>query len=343
MQNEQMLRVMGSCGLTAALIAAASAVASLLLLGRKWRSPHQAMAAMGAVAGASAAAYLGCALLDVLPHWPPKEIEPRFLYLVLPAAIAIELAAAIPQVPRWIAWCLRVLLAATAGRVLLDKSRYLVDSDPDLPPWTTEHMLLILGGFAAALLAVWAALAFLMHRSQDRATPLAVAGVCAGSAATIMYSSYLTGGQIGLSLAISLAGAAMAFLVIPDPLNRSGLLGIGMVGLFSLLIMGRFFGKLTTTHALILFATPLLCWLPELPGVRRFWPWLRGVLRVALVLIPVALVTLHAQRTFDEDTKPPDRPDEPTSDDYRNFQPCVERRSSCRYTCSRTLRAIFGC
>ena len=150
MQNEQMLRVMGSCGLTAALIAAASAVASLLLLGRKWRSPHQAMAAMGAVAGASAAAYLGCALLDVLPHWPPKEIEPRFLYLVLPAAIAIELAAAIPQVPRWIAWCLRVLLAATAGRVLLDKSRYLVDSDPDLPPWTTEHMLLILGGFATA-------------------------------------------------------------------------------------------------------------------------------------------------------------------------------------------------
>jgi hypothetical protein len=319
MQNEQMLRVMASWGLTAAVIAAACAVASLLVFGRKWHSPHQAMAAMGGVAGAGAAAYLGCALLDVLPHWPPKEIEPRFLYLVLPAAIAIELVAAFPQIPRWTAWCLRVLFAATAGRVLLDNSRYLVDSDPDLPPWTTEQMLLVLGGFAAVLLAVWGALAFLMHRSQDRATPLAVAGVCAGSAVTIMLSSYLTGGQIGLPLAFSLAGAAAVFLVIPDPLIRSGLLGLGMVSLFSLLVMGRFFGKLTTPHAVILFAAPLLCWLPELPGARRFWPWLRGVLRVVMVLIPVGLVTLHAQRTFDEDTKPPDRPDEPTPEDYRNF------------------------
>jgi hypothetical protein len=321
MQNEQMLRVMASCGLTAAVIAAASAVGSFLLFGRKWRLPHQTMAAMGGIAGAGAAAYLGCDLLQVLPHWPPKEIEPRFLYLVLPAAIAIELVAAIPQVPRWTAWCFRLLLAVAAGRVLLDNSRYLVDSDPDLPPWTTAQTLLILGGFAAALLAVWAALAYLMHRSKDRATPLAVAGVCAGSAVTIMLSSYLTGGQIGLPLAFSLAGAAAVFLAIPDPQNRSGLIGIGMVGLFSLLIMGRFFGKLTTSHALILYATPLLCWLPELPGVRRFWPWLRGVLRVVLVLIPVALVTLHAQRTFEEDTKPPERPDKPTSDDYRNFQP----------------------
>jgi hypothetical protein len=85
--------------------------------------------------------------------------------------------------------------------------------------------------------------------------------------------------------------------------------------------MGRFFGKLTTLHALILFAAPLLCWLPELPGVRRLWPWLRGVLRVALVIIPVAVVAVQAKQAFDEDSKSNSSPDEPTQDDYMNFQP----------------------
>ena len=38
-----------------------------------------------------------------------------------------------------------------------------------------------------------------------------------------------------------------------------------MVGLFSLLVIGHFFGELTTAHAILLLFAPLLGWLPELP------------------------------------------------------------------------------
>lgn len=294
---------------------------ALLFLGRSWRAAHASITAIGGIVSVGAAVYVCCPMLVEMPHWPPKDDQARFLYVLLPVVLAVEVLAAIPKSPRWMAWVLRGVIAFGAARLLLHNTLYLVESDPDNPPWPTQTMVLILGGMGGALLAVWGALACLIHRTGDRFAPLALSGVCAGSAATLMMSGYLTGGQVGLPIAFALAGGALVWLVVPQPRNLSGLVGIGMVGLFGLLIMGRFFGKLTTPHAAILFAAPLLCWLPELPGVRGLWPWLRGVLRVVVVMVPVVIVGAHAKQTLDEDSKSNSRPGEPTRDDYGNFQP----------------------
>ena len=65
---------------------------------------------------------------------------------------------------------------------------------------------------------------------------------------------------------------------------------------FALLVAGRFLVEdLSTVHAALLLSAPLLCWEPELPGLRRLRPWQRGVLRIALVLIPVAFCVTQAK------------------------------------------------
>ena len=46
---------------------------------------------------------------------------------------------------------------------------------------------------------------------------------------------------------------------------------------YSLLVVGRFFGELSSTHGILLFASPLLGWLPELPGLRRLPRWVRNL------------------------------------------------------------------
>ncbi len=89
---------------TAAVVAAAV----LLLCGWPWRGPRPGRLAAGWVVGVGAAFYLGCRVLGLWPRWPPREDLDRFLLLVLPAAVAVELLAAVPKVPRRLIWALRV-------------------------------------------------------------------------------------------------------------------------------------------------------------------------------------------------------------------------------------------
>jgi hypothetical protein len=133
-----------------------------------------------------------------------------------------------------------------------------------------------------------------------------------------MLSGYATGGQFGLPLASALAGVSTAALVLRGSPRAAGPLGVPIVGLFSLLVIGHFFGELTSAHAILLFCAPLLGWLPELPFVRRLPPWTLGLIRVILVGILVSAVVLHAHSRFAENpgTASPAPGDEPSLEDY---------------------------
>jgi hypothetical protein len=105
-----------------------------------------------------------------------------------------------------------------------------------------------------------------------------------------MLSGYATGGQLALPLATSLAGCTIASLLLPRPPHADGWLGPGIVLIFGVLVIGRFFSNLGTVHALVLFFAPLLGWLPELPYLCRLRPSLRGLLRVAVTAASAAVV-----------------------------------------------------
>jgi hypothetical protein len=96
---------------------------------------------------------------------------------------------------------------------------------------------------------------------------------------------------------------------------------VPIVGLFSLLVIGRFFGQLTTAHAILLVLAPLLAWIPELIYPRRLPPWARGLLRLVLVGSLVAAVLVHAQSKFNHDFQSPSGSGskEPSLEDYMNF------------------------
>jgi hypothetical protein len=138
-----------------------------------------------------------------------------------------------------------------------------------------------------------------------------------------MLSGYATGPQLGFPLAAGLVVAAVTSLALVRTPDLRGTLGVGIVGLFALLIAGRFFTNLTTTNAILLFAAPLLGWLPELPFVRRLAPRLVRIAGVALAAIPVAVALALAGEKFRIDTAPPSStPDvrQPSIEDYSGFR-----------------------
>jgi hypothetical protein len=299
---------------------AAAAAAVLLLCGWPWRAPGARRRGVGWAVGVGGAFYLGARLLGTAPKWPPREDQDRFLLLLLPAVVAVEAVAAAAR-RWWLAWPLRLAVAAGAARLLLHETTYLADlAGPGTSEWTTAQTWQILGGLAAALAVTWAALTPLARGPRARSVPAALAVAAAGAGATVMMSGYLTGGLLGLPLAAALAGAAVASLLLTGTEDARGALGVGLIGLFAVVVAGRFFGTLTTRHAALLLVAPLLCWPPELPFVRRAWPWLRGALAVVLVAVPVGVAVTEARERFTAASRPTD-PKQPTLEDYENYRP----------------------
>jgi hypothetical protein len=100
-----------------------------------------------------------------------------------------------------------------------------------------------------------------------------------------------------LPLSASLAGCTAASLFLYRPPRSDGWLGPGIVGLFGVLVVGRFFSNLSTIHALVLFFAPLLGWVPELPYLCRIRRAVRGLVRLTFIAIPVLVAALRAWKS----------------------------------------------
>ncbi len=279
---------------------AASAV-TLVLLGWRGRKAKvdTAWVDIGWVLGPSAGFLLGCCVLGGLPHWRPVEDRDRLLLLVLPAVLIVELVGAFHRVPRPLVWLLRVALAAGVARVLLHGTSYITDqAGPGTADWSTAQACEILGGLAASLIAVWALLGVMSARVGGISAAVCLAISCAGAGLAIMISGYMSGGQAALALAGALAGVAVVTLALRWSSRGSCPLGVAIVAFYSLIVTGRFFGELITTHAIVLFVSPLLGWVPELALLRRLPRWARELTRVVLVGLVVSAVVADEVRMF---------------------------------------------
>jgi hypothetical protein len=315
-------------------LAAVAAAFVLLVLAWPWRRAHPVRSSFAALLGIALGFLVGAWWLGILPSWPPKESQQaifgfrppaedqdRLWFVVLPAVFIVELIGSLLGRRQWLVWPLRFLVAVAAAPILLHGSVYVSGNvGPDSRAWTHDETLQIFGGLALALLLVWAALSLLMRRVPGRSVPLAASIATGGTAVIMMLSGYASGGQIGLPLAAALGGAAVGGLLLAGPPDLRGVLGVGLVGLFSLLVMGRFFAELNTRHAALLFFGLLLCWLPELFFSSRSLPRLRGVLRVALAAAPVVVAAVFAYQEFAKASAStsPDSP-EPSAADYEAF------------------------
>jgi hypothetical protein len=301
---------------------ASAAVACLvwLLLAFPWKTSAPARKKLGWIWGTAIGSIVGFWFLDFRPAWPPREDQDRFLFLVFPAAVLIESIVAVVRWPRWLRWLLRFGFAAIPARLLLQDSIYLSDvGGAGTRKWTESQAIMALSAMAIFLALVWAALALLQKLTVSRSIPLALSMTLSTAGVAVMLTGYITGGELGLLICAALVGAVVASCASPSIDVRGSSIGIGVIGLFSVLVVGRFFGSLSTQQALILFVAPLICWLPELPGIRRLRPWASGILRLILVATPLAFVLAQTQKEFAKEREEAPGQNQPTLQDYLNF------------------------
>jgi len=262
----------------------------------------------------------GCYVLGWRPRWEVMEDKDRFLLLLIPLAMLVECLSAAPRLPRSISWIGRGALAFAATPLLLWNTVYLKDvAGPGTRQWSETELILWLSGLGALLTTVWTLLDWRHVRRPGRSTPLALALTTAAAALTVMLSGYLTGGQMGLPLAAAVTGGVLASFLLRGAGVTSGACTIPLVGLFGLLVIGRFFGELATWQGLVIFLCPLLTWVTELPIARRLRRGLRDVLALVLVTGCAGGVVYLAQKPPEgTSTKSPSTP-APTVDDYLNF------------------------
>lgn len=262
---------------------------------------------LSCVLGIGLGLVVGYGVVSLRLAWPPVNGLDRLLTITVPLALGIELIAGFQNVPRWGAWLLRLILAATIPRILLHGSVYLSDSPEGWTPWQTGMSLAVCG---ALLAGVWSLLSWLSQRSPGTSIPLAICLpiLCAGL--TVMMAGYIKGGVAAFPLVATLVATAIGARLMAKRsvalanFRAPAIVGAGVVGLFGLLFLGRFFGRLSTGYALAMLLTPLLCWVSEMPRLRRRKPWLVGSFRLVLVAIPLLVVLAAAKRDFDRDMAP---------------------------------------
>src|SRR5262245_18562622 len=117
-------------------VAALIGATALLLFAWPWRRPGRSRAALAWALGVGLGLLGGCLVLKVAVAWPPLTDQHRLLLLIWPAALLVECLAALPRLPRAVAWAARLALAGVAARVVLHQSEYLGGPAFD-PSWTT--------------------------------------------------------------------------------------------------------------------------------------------------------------------------------------------------------------
>lgn len=257
--------------------------------------------AAGWIASLAVGIFAGCYLAGEWPNFPPTEDRHRFLLILLPLVLAVEAAAMLLPGRRWIVWSLRLAVAALATPILLYRSSYLTDLDGDGPgtaQWNFGEAALVLILSAVMLAGVWMLLAKLQARTSPRAlSPVLVLTLLACGLAN-MLCGYYRGGLFSLPLAGALTGAAIAAYALPKQSAENPILGIGILSIFTIRFIGRFYGSLPTELSLGLLFAPLLAWTGELPWFRKLSATTRAGIGTAAVVAALATIVGFAMARF---------------------------------------------
>ncbi len=293
----------------AVLVGVLTAAAVMWLAGWGAPSPWRQKACWSWAVGAGVLAASGAA--DQWPHWPPLEDRARFLTLLVPLTLIVEtVAATMPSTG--VAWILRLGLTAVVAPIVLHYSVYLTDlNGRNSSEWSPPQATVILSGLAALLALIWAMLSWLQSRNSTPAVLWVLVLDAWATAATVMLSGYYTVGLLGLGLTGAIVGTLLASHLTQPQSVSSGSLGMSVIGIFAVVLAGRFFGALSTSLAACLLLAPLLALIVELPRLRMLARGWRGTWRLACVAVPLIVVVIVAQQKFAAASTARSRPFQP--------------------------------
>lgn len=281
----------------------AASVSALVVLALCWlfRAANSTQVNLVSVAGFGLGLAAGYYVLQLQVEWPPANAIGRLLLIVFPVVVGIELIAGVHRVPGWLAWCLRLSLAAVTGRILLHGSVYLAGPRSE---WTESQAAVVLLFSALLLAAEWGLLSWLSRQSPGPRIALSIALAIQSAGLAVMLAGYVSGGAACIPFSAAIIGATLASNWFVTRFDSQAVIGSGVVGLFGFLFIGRFFGALSTVAALTIMLAPLCCWALEVPVLRRQNRWLVGALCLVLVAIPLLVVLVLAKQHFDLHTAP---------------------------------------
>lgn len=256
--------------------------------------------------------------------WPPANSINRFLTIVLPAAVIVELISGFACIPTQsearrlkdagllsiFVLILRIGFFASIGRILLHNSVYLGVSPGIEGTWSDWQMFILLTASAVLLTAMWLLLSSLAKRDGPGSVASSLSMSIMTAGISIMLAGYIKGGVAAFPFAASLLGVVtISQFVRPnersdDGRSMQGTIGLGVTALFSFLWIGYFFGQLPAIDAVVILLAPMLCWVSELSFFRRMSSRRSGLLRLVCVAIPLLIQLLIAKRTFDQKLAP---------------------------------------
>src|SRR5207249_4080071 len=125
--------------------------------------------------------------------------------------------------------------------------------------------------------------------------------IAIGAARLLLHDSVYLKGTDSSGWSVAEATTWLVGLAVALRAVWLGVIGVGIVGLFGLLVVGRFFATLTTLHAGLLFLAPTAYWLVAFPRFDRFRPRLRATIAVALTAAVVGGAVVHAKHESEGD------------------------------------------
>ena len=285
------LKAAGTAAVVSAIFVLMMARQRVFPLNHRWNAATCVALGLGLVTG--------CVLLSLRLSWPPVSGLDRFLIVIIPSVLVIEFTAGIRSLSPRLAWGLRLCLAAVVPRVLLHDSVYLSGAEA----WTIGQSLFVLFTSSLLLACLWISLVHLHERTTDMSIPLSLALVILGAGVSVMMAGYIKGGVAAILLSSVLAATTIAIRLTGNhhsPVTS----GIGVVGLFSVLFVGAFFGRLPVDRAILLGVAPLLCWVTAWQKRDHQKELFLSLTRVMLVAIPVIVVLVLMKLDFDHNIRP---------------------------------------
>jgi hypothetical protein len=250
-----------------ALVAAAAAAAAVALAATgaaRWVAAAR-LRAVGWPLALATGLVAGGLMLGIRPTGLPGIDRDRFLLVVLPLAVAVEVALAAVRPPDWLRWIVRLGLAASIAPVLLFGSVFMVAPPPPAGTgWTSLERVLIFGAVALAIATQWAAVVAFDRRRPGLLAPAAVATAAIATGVATILTGYLSAGLLAVVLAAALVGACIVAALVARAPAEGGLV-VALACQAATLVSGHFFGALPAWMAAVLLALPALAWLAEVP------------------------------------------------------------------------------
>ena len=277
--------MLGPLTFAGAAVAAGAVALSTAAAGRRAWGGSRGLAALSVLAGTAAGGWL----VGGLSPLPPRVAVVRLLVVGLPLAAATEAVAAGQRLRR-LAPVVRGVAALVIVRVLLHDSVHLQME-------ATAGRTAVLGAAALAALA-WPFVAAGERRIDGGIVAVVAVMVSLLAAAlAIPMAGYVKGGLVAALLAVAVTGSLAGG-------GRSGLSGFGFAALMGIVVVGRFFGGLSSPAAVLLCMPPVLTvaagHVGDLLGDEAAGRVIRSAAyRLAVAIVPLVVVLAQSWTDFD--------------------------------------------